>query len=117
MYKNSNVAKRVAKSTDLPTVVMHWGLVLALLVSVSTGWRIAGMTDSSTILRWLDMLLLQGNVLRWHFVSATALTALVLAYIVFLWRMELGARLSVRWTSLRSSDRETRWQAINRLIY
>ena len=52
--------------SDLPTVLMHWGLVLALMVSVSTGWRIASMTDSSPLLRWVDVLLLQGNVLRWH---------------------------------------------------
>jgi Ethylbenzene dehydrogenase/Prokaryotic cytochrome b561 len=116
MYE-SNVVSSTGKSTDLPTVLMHWGMVLALLISVSTGWRIAGMTNSSTLLRWLDMLLLQGNVLRWHFVSATVLTALVLAYAVFLWRMELGARLSVRRASFKSADRNVRWQAINRLVY
>jgi Ethylbenzene dehydrogenase/Prokaryotic cytochrome b561 len=105
------------KSTDLPTVLMHWGLVVALLASVSTGWRIAGMTDASGIFKWIDVLLIQGNVLRWHFVSASVLTALVIAYIVFLWRMDLGARLSVRWASFKSADRTTRWQAVNRLIY
>ncbi len=102
---------------DLPTMLIHWGLVVALLLSVSTGWRIAGMTDSSGLLRWLDVLVLQGNVLRWHFVSATVLTTLVVAYIVFLWRMDLGGRLSFRWASLKSADRTTRWQAINKLIY
>ena len=103
--------------SDLPTVVLHWGLVVALLVSVSTGWRIAGMTDSSALLRWVDVLLLQGNVVRWHFISASALTALVIAYVVFLWRMGLGGRLTLRLASLRSPDRTTRWQAINRLVY
>ena len=109
----SNTSRR----SDLPTVVLHWGLVLALLVSVSTGWRIAGMTDDSTLLRWVDVLLLQGNVVRWHFVSASLLTALVIAYVVFLWRMGLGGRLSLRLASLRSPDHATRWQAINRLVY
>jgi Ethylbenzene dehydrogenase/Prokaryotic cytochrome b561 len=108
---------RTSKSSDLPTMLIHWGLVVALLVSVSTGWRIAGMTDNSPVLKWVDALLLQGNVLHWHFVSATALTALVVAYVVFLWRADLGARLSLRWASLKSADRTTRWQAINRLIY
>ena len=103
--------------TDLPTMLMHWGLVITLLLSVSTGWRIASMTDGSILLRWLDVLLLQGNVLRWHFMSAAALSALVVAYIVFLWRMDLGGRLKLRWASLKSSDRNTRWQAINKLIY
>ena len=92
-------------------------MVAALLVSVSTGWRIASMTDQSVVLRWVDVLLLQGNVIRWHFVSAALLTALVLAYVVFLWRMGLGGRLALRLASLRSPDRTTRWQAVNRLVY
>lgn len=117
MTKLTNLSNTTSKTTDLPTILMHWGLVVALLASVSTGWRIAGMTDSSGLLRWLDVLLLQGNVLRWHFVSASVLTALVIAYVVFLWRMDLGARLSVRFASFKSADHKTRWQAINRLIY
>lgn len=103
--------------SDLPTVLIHWSLVLTLLLSVSTGWRIATMADSSLWMRWLDALLLQGNVLRWHFFSATALTALVAAYIAFLWHSELGGRLKLRLASLRSPDFATRWQAINKLIY
>jgi hypothetical protein len=102
---------------DLPTLLMHWGMVLALLLSVSTGWRIAGMTDDGVLLRWVDALLLQGNVMRWHFMSASLLTALVAAYVVFLWRMGLGGRLSVRLAGLRSPDRRTRWQTVNRLVY
>lgn len=103
--------------SDLPTVLMHWGLVLALMVSVSTGWRIASMTDSSPLLRWVDVLLLQGNVLRWHFVSAAVLTTLVIAYIAFLVKMGLGGRLTFRFSSLKSPDRGTRWAAINKLVY
>ncbi|MCL4700026.1 MAG: hypothetical protein KJ023_23685, partial [Burkholderiaceae bacterium] len=38
---------------DLPTAVLHWGLVLALLVSVSTGWRIASLEDGA-VARWVD---------------------------------------------------------------
>lgn len=98
-------------------MLIHWGLVLALILSVSTGWRIATMADSSLWMRWVDTLLLQGNVLRWHFMSATALTALVAAYIAFLWHSELGGRLRFRWNSLKSQDHTTRWQAINKLIY
>jgi Ethylbenzene dehydrogenase/Prokaryotic cytochrome b561 len=102
---------------DLPTMLLHWGLVLALLFSVSTGWRIAGMTEDHALWRWIDVLILQGNVLRWHFISATMLTALVVGYLVFLWRMGLAGRLSFRWASLRSADRHTRWTAINKLVY
>jgi Ethylbenzene dehydrogenase/Prokaryotic cytochrome b561 len=105
------------KRADLPTVVLHWGLVASLLISVSTGWRIAGMTDSGMLLRWFDALVLQGNVVRWHFISAIVLVALVVAYIAFLVRQGLGGRLALRLASLRAPDRDTRWQAINKLIY
>ncbi|HWH75636.1 MAG TPA: ethylbenzene dehydrogenase-related protein [Methylibium sp.] len=103
--------------SDLPTMLLHWGLVLSLVLSVSTGWRIASLTDSSLLMRWFDVLMLQGNVMRWHFFSAVLLVALVLGYIAFLWRMGLQGRLQVHWASLRSPDRQTRWQAINKLIY
>jgi cytochrome b subunit of formate dehydrogenase len=109
---------RVRPRADLPTLVLHWGLVAALVISVSTGWRIASTEiDDTPLLRWIDALLLQGNVLHWHFVSATALVALVAGYLVFLWKHGLGGRLKMQWASLRSRDRTTRWQAINRLVY
>jgi Ethylbenzene dehydrogenase/Prokaryotic cytochrome b561 len=114
---NSNTPRPTRSSTDWPTLLMHWCLVISLLVSISTGWRIAGMTDDSAVLKWLDVLILQGNVVRWHFLSATVLTALVIAYVAFLWRTGLGARLKLRMASFKSPDRTTRWQAINRLIY
>jgi hypothetical protein len=117
MSKSNSAPTRASKTTDLPTMLIHWGLVIALVVSVTTGWRIASMTDSTGLLKWLDVLVIQGSVLRWHFFSATALTALVVAYVVFLWRMGLGARLSLRLASLKSADRAKRWQALNRLIY
>ena len=102
---------------DLPTMLLHWGLVLALLVSVSTGWRIAGMTEEHALWRWIDVLILQGNVLRLHFLSAALLTSLVIGYLVFLWRMGLSGRLAFRLAGLRSPDRDTRWQTLNKLIY
>lgn len=104
------------RRSDWPTIVLHWALVATLLVSVSTGWRIASLSDS-LLLRWVDALILQGNVLRWHFFSAATLIALVVAYIVFLWSMGLGGRLTLHWASLRSPDHTTRWQAINKLVY
>ncbi|CAN7637175.1 ethylbenzene dehydrogenase-related protein [Variovorax sp. LjRoot84] len=102
---------------DWPTMLLHWGLVAALVISVSTGWRIASLSQTTPVLRWVDALLVQGNVLHWHFVSASALVALVVGYVAFLWGARLGGRLKLRLASLRSADRTTRWQAVNRLVY
>ena len=108
---------KVVQRSDLPTMLLHWGLVITLVASATTGWRVAGMTDHSVVMRWLDALLIQGNVVRWHFFSAATLAALVVAYVVFLWRMGLSGRLTLRLASLRSSDARARWSAINKLIY
>jgi hypothetical protein len=117
MNTTNNHTKPARKSADLPTMLLHWGLVIALIISVSTGWRIASMTENSDVYKWLDVLMLQGNVIRWHFISATVLTALTIGYVVFLLRMGLGGRLAIRRASFSSPDRTTRWQAINKLIY
>ena len=78
---------RARPRADLPTLFLHWGLVAALVISVSTGWRIASTDiDPGPLLRWIDVLFLQGNVMRWHFVSATALVTLVVGYLAFLWK-------------------------------
>lgn len=111
------MATRARQRADWPSLVIHWGLVLALLLSVSTGWRIASLHDPNPLLRWVDVLVLQGNVLRWHFVGATLLVALVAGYVALLWSMGLGGRLALRLSSLRHPDHTTRWQAINKLIY
>ena len=103
--------------SDWTTVLLHWGLVAALVFSLSTGWRIAAQTNGGSLLQWIDALVLQGNVVRWHFWSASALIALVVGYLAFLWRMGLGGRIALRFASLRSADRQTRLQAINRLVF
>lgn len=103
--------------SDWPTMFLHWGMVAALLLSVSTGWRIAGLGDSSALWRWVDVLVLQGNVSRWHFASALALCGLIGAYLIFLAYARLGGRLRLRTASLRDPDRTTRWSAVNKAIY
>lgn len=102
---------------DLPTIILHWGLVICLLLSISTGLRIAMKSEDNVWMKWVEVLLLQGNVERWHFISAAILTALVLAYLAFLLKGGLAGRLKLRLAALGSPDRATRWQAINKIIY
>ncbi len=103
--------------SDLPTVLLHWLIVFALITSLLSGWRMARLDADNVLLRWLDVILLQGNVPRWHFITAVVLLAATVGYLSFLWRTSLGSRLRLRLAHLHSTDANTRWQGINRLLY
>jgi Ethylbenzene dehydrogenase/Prokaryotic cytochrome b561 len=102
---------------DLPTVVLHWLAAAALAVSLGTGLRISIDTPGAVWSRFLSPLLPQGAVSTWHLYSAYTLTILAVAYILFLWRAHLGARVRPSVRALGTPDRETRWRAINRILY
>jgi len=109
-----------AKS-DLPTVIIHWALLLTLVTSFATGMQIAADTPSSSWAQTLRGLLPQGNVIFWHLVSAFFFIAIIVAYIAFLWRAGLIARIALnkRWWRMLTTDgpRRSRLRAVNTLIY
>lgn len=105
-----------APRSDTPTFVIHWLMVLGLLASLATGLRIAA-SDNRLSWRWVEPLLLQGDVGRWHIWSAGLLLSAACAYLVLLWRGALGGRLKLLPASLRSPDAEVRRRGWNRLIY
>jgi hypothetical protein len=72
---------------------MHWLLVLALAVSLTSGLRITADDTEAGVSRWLEPVLMQGDVTRWHVVSAFSLAALALGYWLFLWRARLASRV------------------------
>lgn len=111
--------KKIEK-TDAITVVIHWALVLSLLASLATGLRIAADNPDATYTRALSAVLLQGDVMTWHVWAAYALALIIAAYVVFILRARLGARIALdrsRLASLRSPDHRTRWKGINVLIF
>jgi hypothetical protein len=96
---------------------MHWLLVGTLILSLATGLRISADAIDSVFSRMLDPVLLQGDVISLHVLGAFALTGLVVAYAIFLWRARLASRVAVSLDGIRSSDRATRWRTINRAVY
>src|SRR5262245_58584492 len=102
--------------SDAPTVILHWVLVAAVLVNLATGLRIAA-ADARLDVPWLEALLPQGNVERWHVWSAGVLVCGVVAYAFFLWCARVTGRVTVSRASLASADRDTRRRGWNRLIY
>jgi Ni,Fe-hydrogenase I cytochrome b subunit len=107
------------RGTDAPTVVLHWVVAGALAVSLLTGLRIAADSGSVTA-RTLEPVLFQGDVLRWHLASAYALLVAALAYVLFLRRSRLSARVALdgaRLRDLRVGERRRRWRALNVALY
>jgi hypothetical protein len=95
-------------------------LVATLVVSLLTGFQIASDALDSNWLRALDTWWLQGSVTYWHVLAASALSLIAAAYVVFLIRTRLQARIALdaaRVTALVAADRRTRWQAINVVLY
>lgn len=105
---------------DAPTAFLHWALVATLAVSLLTGLRIAADALDSTWAHALDSLLPQGSVTRWHVAAAYGLTAIALAYVVFLLRARLFGRIALDGARLRAfaaPDRRNRWQVFNVAVY
>ncbi len=52
--------------SDSPTVILHWGIVLTLVLSLATGLRIAADMPDASWAQSLSGILPQGDVIRWH---------------------------------------------------
>lgn len=103
--------------SDAPTAILHWLLVAALLASLTTGLRIAADAPDAVLTRALSAWLPQGPVGSWHLAAACGLVTLLAAYVVFLWRARLTARVAADFSGLAGVDRGLRLQALNRLAY
>jgi len=106
--------------SDAPTALLHLALVVTLVISLLTGFQIASDAIDSSWTRALDAVLLQGSVSYWHTIAAYALSLIAVAYVAFLVRARLRARIAVdatRVNAIVSADRRTRWQAANVILY
>ncbi|MGH6921945.1 MAG: ethylbenzene dehydrogenase-related protein [Geminicoccaceae bacterium] len=116
---------RRKRRTDAFTVVLHWGLVAAVAVSLLSGLRIAADYDESLaggLAEPLSGLLLKGSVIDWHVRSGWTLTFIAISYAAYLWRSRQGDRVRLDrsvWRRFRGSRRESaaRWSALNVVLY
>jgi hypothetical protein len=110
--------------------VLHWSFVAVVVVSLSTGLRIASDYAGSvagSLGRRLLWLLPEGGVIEWHVVSSLVLTFIAVAYGLFLWRSRLAGRVALRIVDLRrlrpASDSDgtatgaAAWSVINRGLF
>lgn len=75
---------------NLIWVVMHSSLMLAVVLSLLSGLRIATL-DSPALLRY-SALLPQGDVHSLHLIGGTMLLALLVAYVVYCWVFPAGSK-------------------------
>jgi cytochrome b subunit of formate dehydrogenase len=108
------------KKSDLPTVLLHWFLVMTLFGSLITGLRISADAPDSVWAKTLGFLQLQGDVMHWHIWPAFALALIAVTYVVYLVRAKLAARIALdrtRIIHIRDKDPQTRWRSINIILY
>lgn len=84
---------RRLRSAPLPTILIHWSLVIALAVSLATGLRIAADAQDAVVSAALAFILPQGPVFLWHLISGGIILALMLTYTLYQLRSGLGRRL------------------------
>lgn len=107
--------------SDFPTMLLHWGIVLALIASLVTGLRIAADMPQASWANVVAAILPQGNVILWHLWAAVTVIGLSVAYVIFLWRAGLLSRVAldaVWWRALKDEqDTRAQWHSINVAVY
>lgn len=105
--------------SDYGTIVLHWALAIAIIVSLFTGLRLSADAEYSVFAKSLEPILPQGEIWTWHFVSALVVVAGIFAYSLYLSMGRLKRRVSVKKTvvlTLPASQR-LRWAAVNVIFY
>src|SRR3954453_16613007 len=89
-------AKRRLLRTDVGTFALHWLSAAAVVASLLTGLRIAADDRDATVSRFLSPMLPQGEVWTVHFIAGLTLFFCAVAYVVYLRRAGLNARIAIK---------------------
>ena len=106
------------RKTDYGTIILHWLLVGATGVAFVTGLRIATETPDRTWLNWLDAVLPRASVWVPHMEAAIVLTAVSIAYVIYLMRSGLTRRVVLDKIRLRGlvGRKEARFGSLSVLL-
>ena len=105
--------------SDWFTVILHWISVVAMLLSLFTGMRIAADALDAVIPKYFEPILPQGDMWTVHFLSALAFFFTTTAYVVYLRLGHLFSRNSpakLRVLALKAPAR-MKWGAVNVLLH
>jgi len=111
--------RNVIRKTDYGTIILHWSWVIALSVSIATGWRIAADALDGPPGGWLDLLIPGAFIWRGHVLAGLTLFACAIAYSVYIARAALFRRIRPDRARLAGLFRrgQTRWGALNVVLY
>ena len=111
--------RKTISRTDRGTVLLHWLAVGFLLASLLTGLRIAADVPERTWINWVSFMLPGSMIWDIHIWSGMALTALSVAYVLYIMRAKLGARIRPDRVRLSGFWRggPGRWRALNIILY
>ncbi|WP_298106452.1 ethylbenzene dehydrogenase-related protein [Bradyrhizobium sp.] len=90
------------RKTDYGTILLHWILVGATGVAFVSGLRIATEAPHRTWINLFDALLPRANVWTMHIEAAVLLTAIAIAYVVYMSRSGLSRRVQLDKVRLRA---------------
>jgi cytochrome b subunit of formate dehydrogenase len=109
------VAVKTRPRSDFGTFLIHWVMVIALVLAMLTGFRLSADSLNAVFSRWLEPILLQGDVWTIHFISACVMFASASAYALYVARASLFSRNALMRMKLMVMDAPARlkWQGFN----
>lgn len=108
-----------APRTDIGTLVLHWVVALAFIVSLFTGIRMAADALVAPVSHWLTPILPQGEMWTWHFMAGLTLFFGASAYVLYMLRSGLTQRNATKKTRVlvMRAPREMKWAAVNVILH
>jgi cytochrome b subunit of formate dehydrogenase len=105
--------------SDIGTIFIHWVAVLAAVVSLLTGLRIAADASGAVIAPLFEAILPNGEVWTFHVFAGLILFFSISAYTVYIYRAALARRNSPKRMKALTmpAPKRVRWQAINVLLH
>jgi hypothetical protein len=117
----AGMAKRGSRKrrTDYGTVVLHLCLIVAIVVLILSGLRIATENPDSAWINEFDFIMPRHLVWTTHMKAAVALIAIALAYPLYVARAGLSRRIRLDRVRLAGlfGRHQARWGAINITLY
>ena len=108
-----------APRTDIGTLVIHWTVTIACIITLLTGLRLASDQEFSLVWRAIAPVLPQGEIWSWHIISGLALYFASTAYAVYMFRSGLKRRVALAKVRAMTMPvpRKTKWGAVNVLLH